>query len=173
MVRKRYAHRVTRRRAELAKARRAAGLTQEELAHRLGVDRSTVGRWEAGAGDPILRARRELADALGVDPAALASLLDDPPEYDPPADETGPLRLTELPALSFEFTTGALQPVPRAGAGDSDHEVEALELARRVTASDVGASTLVRLERIVDELAMAYLTTPPLEVLDRTRGHLR
>src|SRR4051794_3462860 len=173
MVCKRYAHGVTRRRAELAKARRAAGLTQEELAHRLGVDRSTVGRWEAGTVDPTLRARRELADALGVDPVALAGLLDDPPEYDLPADETGPLRLTELPALSFELATGALQPVPLAGSVDLDHEVEALELARRVTASDVGESTLARLERVVDELATAYLTTPPLEVLDRTRGHLR
>src|SRR4051812_36650161 len=174
MVCKRYAHGVTRRRAELAKARRAAGLTQEELAHRLGVDRSTVGRWEAGTVDPTLRARRELADALGVDPVALAGLLGELVESGLPADDdTGPLQITGQPAVNFEIATGALQPAARTGSADLDHEVEALELARRVSASDVGESTLLRLERIVDELAMAYLTTPPLEVLDRARGHLR
>src|SRR3954453_5248266 len=173
MVHKRYAHGVTRRRVGLAKARRAAGLTQEELAHRLRVDRSTVGRWEAGTVDPTLRARRELADALRVDAAALGGLLGDPPEFDLSAHETGPLHIAQLPALTFEIATGALQPAPRSGSADLDHEVEALELARRVTASDVGESTLMRLERVVDELAMAYLTTPPPEVLDRARGHLR
>src|SRR3954453_10911823 len=107
MVCKRYAHGVTRRRAELAKARRAAGLTQEELAHRLGVDRSTVGRWEAGTVDPTLRARRELADALGVDAVALAGLLGDLPAFEPPADAAGPLRFADLPVVTFELATGA------------------------------------------------------------------
>jgi transcriptional regulator with XRE-family HTH domain len=173
MVCKRYAHGVTRRRVELAKARRATGLTQEELAHRLGVDRSTVGRWEAGTVDPTLRARRELADALGVDAVALAGLLGDLPAFEPPSDDSGPLRPADLPAVTFDLVTGALQPAPRPGSTDLDHEVEALELGRRVTASDIGEPTLVRLEQVVDELAMAYLTTPPREVLDRTRGHLR
>src|SRR3954464_6062983 len=102
MVCERYAHRVTRRRVELAKARRAAGLTQEELAHRLGVDRSTVGRWEAGTVDPTLRARRELADAPGADAATLAGLLGDLPAFEPPAGGTGPLRFGDLPVVTFE-----------------------------------------------------------------------
>ncbi|WP_237107024.1 hypothetical protein [Nonomuraea sp. MG754425] len=51
-------------------------------------------------------------------------------------------------------------------------EIEALELARRVAASDVGDETLDRLESAVDDLAMAYQRTPPAELLKRARQHL-
>lgn len=51
-------------------------------------------------------------------------------------------------------------------------EQEALELARRVAASDVGNETLTRLEAIVDELAIAYTKTPPASLLLRVRQHL-
>ncbi|MEU4407706.1 hypothetical protein AB0F88_24575 [Streptosporangium sp. NPDC023963] len=51
-------------------------------------------------------------------------------------------------------------------------EIEALELARRVAASDVGTETLDRLELAVDDLAMAYQATPPAELLERVRRHL-
>ena len=36
-------------------ARRLLGLTQKKLAHRLGVDPSTLGRWERGKGQPSKR----------------------------------------------------------------------------------------------------------------------
>ncbi|OJF13568.1 helix-turn-helix domain-containing protein [Couchioplanes caeruleus] len=55
---------------------------------------------------------------------------------------------------------------------DSEGEIEALELARRVTASDVSAETLDRLERAVDAMAMAYATTPPANLVPRVRRHL-
>ncbi|MBN6052135.1 hypothetical protein JYK22_09345, partial [Nonomuraea sp. RK-328] len=51
-------------------------------------------------------------------------------------------------------------------------EIEALELARRVAASDVGAETLDRLEEAVDDLATAYSVTPLPELLNRVRRHL-
>ncbi|MFC5161107.1 hypothetical protein ACFPOI_20285 [Nonomuraea angiospora] len=51
-------------------------------------------------------------------------------------------------------------------------EIEALELGRRVAASDVGNETLDRLELAVDDLAMAYQGTPPAELLKRAREHL-
>jgi len=55
---------------------------------------------------------------------------------------------------------------------DTEAEIEALELARRVTASDVSGETLARLERAADGMAMAYATTPPDELLPRVRRHL-
>jgi len=63
----------------------------------------------------------------------------------------------------------ALRP---AGPDDADSEVEALELARRVAASDVSSDTLDRLERAVDTMAMAYARTPPVDLLPRVRRHL-
>lgn len=53
-----------------------------------------------------------------------------------------------------------------------DDEIEALELARRAAASDVGTKTLRRLQQAVDDLAVAYPRTPPAELLERIRRHL-
>lgn len=57
-------------------------------------------------------------------------------------------------------------------ADDGAAEVEAIELARRVTASDVSNDTLDRLERAADSMAMAYATVPPDQLLPRVAGHL-
>jgi tetratricopeptide (TPR) repeat protein len=59
---------------------------------------------------------------------------------------------------------------PAAVAAD---EIEAMELARRALASDVGDGTCERIELAVDDLAVAYPTTPPAEMLPRVRAHLR
>ncbi|WP_157248844.1 helix-turn-helix transcriptional regulator [Nonomuraea typhae] len=53
-----------------------------------------------------------------------------------------------------------------------DDEMEAMELARRSAASDVGTETLERLELAVDDLATAYPGTLPAELLNRVRWHL-
>ena len=58
------------------------------------------------------------------------------------------------------------------GPDDAESEIEAIELARRVAASDVSSGTLDRLERAVDKMAMAYARTPPAELLPRVRRHL-
>lgn len=68
--------------AELIKARRQfgfrvrvlreeAGLTQEELAHRAGLSRKTVGRVEVGTYSPQLYHVFEIAHALGRPPVDL------------------------------------------------------------------------------------------------------
>lgn len=59
--------------------------------------------------------------------------------------------------------------VPRSG----DAEQQALELARRVAASDVGDVTLLRLEEAVDDLAVRYAVEPPARLLEGIRRHLR
>jgi len=44
--------------------RRLLGLSQKELARRLGVDPSTLGRWETGRGQPSKKHRERLEDFL-------------------------------------------------------------------------------------------------------------
>jgi transcriptional regulator with XRE-family HTH domain len=58
--------RVTPTRKEFAQRRKAMGYTQESLAGLLGVDRTTVIRWERGASEPQPWVRRRLARALDV-----------------------------------------------------------------------------------------------------------
>src|SRR5918998_1611547 len=63
------------RRQGLARRRKAVGLTQEALAQRLGVERSTVVRWEAGDTEPLPSIRPHVAQALHVSLDQLAELL--------------------------------------------------------------------------------------------------
>lgn len=63
------------RRQQLASQRRKAGLSQEALADALGVDRTTVARWETAVSEPLPWHRPKLATVLGVTPDALDELL--------------------------------------------------------------------------------------------------
>jgi transcriptional regulator with XRE-family HTH domain len=65
------------RRERLARRRRALGLTQESLAEVLGVERSTVARWERGDSEPLPSIRSGLAGALRVSADRLEELLAD------------------------------------------------------------------------------------------------
>lgn len=56
-------------------ARKKAGLTQEEVAERLGVSRQTIGKWEADETLPDIRQSKRLATLYGV-------TLDELIEYD-------------------------------------------------------------------------------------------
>ncbi len=67
-------------RHRLVSTRKAAGFSQERLAEAVGVERSTVMRWERGETCPQPWARPKLARALGISDQALSELLDDPAE---------------------------------------------------------------------------------------------
>jgi transcriptional regulator with XRE-family HTH domain len=62
-------------RAGLVTARKAAGLTQEDLAAALHVERSTVVRWEAGRHAPQAYLWPKLATVLGISRGELGALL--------------------------------------------------------------------------------------------------
>ena len=66
------------RRTTLVTARKAAGFTQEALAARLGVERSTVYRWETGETSPLPMLRPGLAQLLRLDNDQLSALLGEP-----------------------------------------------------------------------------------------------
>lgn len=66
---------MTGKRPRLAARRKAAGYSQEQLAERLGVDRSTVTRWETGETQPQPWFRRRIAQALRISLDDLDGLL--------------------------------------------------------------------------------------------------
>ena len=53
-------------------AREGKALTQGDIAERLGVAQSTVGRWEAGLKEPGLETIRRIAELFGMTPEYLA-----------------------------------------------------------------------------------------------------
>jgi transcriptional regulator with XRE-family HTH domain len=70
---------VAAKRIRLARVRRAAGFTQEQLAEALGVDVSTLRRWEAGDTEPLPYKRQKLARLLDISRARLDGLLSETP----------------------------------------------------------------------------------------------
>ncbi|MEW2222410.1 helix-turn-helix transcriptional regulator [Streptomyces sp. NPDC006990] len=63
------------------------GYSQEKFAHALGVDRTTVGRWERGETTPECVHRPKMAELLRLDITELGRVLDPPPAHhaQPPA----------------------------------------------------------------------------------------
>jgi tetratricopeptide (TPR) repeat protein/transcriptional regulator with XRE-family HTH domain len=91
------------RRQGLAQRRKTVGLTQEQLAERLGVERTTVVRWEGGQTQPAPWLRPRLAKALGISADRIEELLaaDDTPASRP-GEAAGMPR--QLPAAVADFT---------------------------------------------------------------------
>lgn len=136
-------------REQFAARRKACGYSQERLADLLKVDRSTVQRWERGEVHPQPWQRPKLAKCFRITSKELDALLI-PDSFAPP-----------------QPSGGWFSPPSPA----NDDEFEALELARRVEASDVGSATLDRLENAFDDLAMKYPVSPPQDLLERVRKH--
>jgi len=81
-------------RHRLVSTRKAAGFSQEQLAEAVGVERSTVMRWERGETRPQPWARPKLARALGISDQALSELLGEPAEPQrEPSDSVQPWEL--------------------------------------------------------------------------------
>jgi tetratricopeptide (TPR) repeat protein/transcriptional regulator with XRE-family HTH domain len=103
------------RRGRLARRRKAVGLTQEQLAERLGVERTTVVRWERGETAPLPWLRPRLAKALGISADRVEELLAD---GGAPAGPAGPAVPRQLPAAGADFTGRAAEVRALAGMLD-------------------------------------------------------
>lgn len=76
--------------------RESSGLTQEELAQKMGLTRPAVGRWESGRAKPRLDKLEQLAGILGTSAYYL-------------------LNGEEPPSPDFSYPSGARRPVGRSG----------------------------------------------------------
>lgn len=150
-------------RQRFAARRKAVGFSQEQLAERLGIERSTVGRWESGETEPQPWSRPKLARALQVSVDELDDLLT---EREPAGEDDDRLAY-------FLAHPGSADLVAVAHLRHrDDDELAALELARRAEASEIGNAVVERLELMADELASAYQGTAPADLLGQVRAYL-
>jgi tetratricopeptide (TPR) repeat protein/DNA-binding XRE family transcriptional regulator len=98
---------VAARRERLAQRRKALGLTQEDLASLVDVDRSTVFRWERGEYEPLPWIQPKLARALKISASQLQELLAVDSPARPAAAAPGVPR--QLPAAVADFTGRAAE----------------------------------------------------------------
>ena len=169
----------------LAALREAAGLYQTDIAHAVPCHRTTVTHAEAGSQLPdsdFWETADRVVEANGALLARYDALIQarEAHKTDQVAARRARARaqLSELPSPSRLAIPAALTPnepqlaVWQGASSDGGDEHDALELARRVAATDVSTETLSRLEDIVDQLAIKYPATPPQELLEPVRRHV-
>jgi transcriptional regulator with XRE-family HTH domain len=172
--------------AVLRRLRTRRGLTQAGLGRLAGYDGSYIGAVERAAARPSRDLVERCDQALDADGALLAlwpltdrewldrTSLRPPPipgrdEVDgsPPATGDGADPAAEAPPAP-----GPCDPT-RAPSGGRGEAFEAMELARRAEASDVGAGTLAGVERAVERLRRAATGAPPETLIPAVRAQRR
>ncbi|MCO1581678.1 helix-turn-helix domain-containing protein [Crossiella sp. SN42] len=130
------------RRAALIARRAGLGLTQEDLAAVVGVERTTVARWEAGTCAPQPLHRLRLAEALGVSPFELDLLLAGRAVDGGPADPAGSKHRRHesmgQPARRHydDHATASIHPaLPEASERDDVHRRDLLRLVSLTSAT--------------------------------------
>jgi len=175
--------------AELARGRRKAGLTQRELADRLGVRLWLVEQWEAGA-KPVPHDQVELvAAAIGAPavergPALLASA-DAMGESSPPRLSAQEIREAQLPRSLRGYDEAATRRLLGDVASAYERSVsqcnelrERVEQLSRSSSADVDAVIAERdeLRRRADELAAELAErdrATPARELEELRGRVK
>lgn len=93
----------------LVAARRAAGLTQVEVANRVGVAQSTYSKWETGESDLQAIHVRPLAKALGL---AVEDVVPEPTvnhDYEDPSERIGLLLIQRVASAISDGRLGSRQ----------------------------------------------------------------
>lgn len=127
---------VTRTLSPLADRRHSAGYTQESLAEKLRVDRTTVGRWERGVQSPLPWQRPDLAAALGITSDHLDDLL------------RRTRRLPDEPSGNEHSVLEPLAPwAPATFAGGRQTQPDPVDV---VSSNDAVRAAIPRLRRALD-----------------------
>ena len=132
---------------ELARLMAARGIGVRELARMVPCNAGHISNLRSGKARPS----PELAEALDERLEAGGSLRALVPAHE---------RRRPQPAASWDD-------------GAAADEIAAVELGRLAEATEVGTGTVERLELAVDELAIAYPSTPSADLYGRVRGYLR
>ena len=86
----------------IKQSRKEKGITQNELAKRIGVSAGAISRWESGDIENMRRDRIEkLADALGIDPNIIIGI-------EPNKEMDGNIPILEFPANPKDFRLRSL-----------------------------------------------------------------
>jgi DNA-binding XRE family transcriptional regulator len=126
-----------------AQARRAAGYTQESLAEHLGVDRTTVTRWEAGEYTPQPWLRPKIAQTLGLSLGGLSELVDGVETKGGTVEVSASLSPVEAPIVPDAVRTLANELAVMARMSGVTWEEFMRWLSRRVVLKQGLAATLV------------------------------
>jgi len=156
--------------AVLRRLRELRHLSQDELGRLAGYDGSYVGAVERAS----LRPSRQLVAALDRALDAAGGLL----ALWRLVDQEWAVRASSGPASTTGAAPAPPPAEPAAAAGGAaapagtppDAVVEAMELARRAEASDVGADALASIERAVERLRHAAADAPPGPLLPAVRA---
>jgi transcriptional regulator with XRE-family HTH domain len=164
----------------LRRLRTLSGLTQAGLGRLAGYDGSYVGATERAAVRPSRDLVERCDHALQAGGALLAlwPLADRewaaPATRDPSPLPPGAAADRSPPPGPGPEAAPLADPVPDAWAGPgAGAVVDAMELARRAEASELGAAALAGVERAVARLRRAASATPPRELIPAVRAQLR
>ncbi|MGH3621763.1 MAG: helix-turn-helix domain-containing protein, partial [Sciscionella sp.] len=179
------------RRDGLIRCRAAKGFTQESLAERLEVERSTVGRWERGTMTPQPWSQPRLAKALEVSLGTLADLLGpsrtapatpagrgDAPETDASVvggrDQSDWLRSGSLGVLEPPWSiAGTMRVLHEMAGGPMDRRGFLVITGATLTGvADQWGATVTR-PQALSEPRRGQLTTELLDRLDHRLADLR
>jgi transcriptional regulator with XRE-family HTH domain len=159
-----------RKRERLAERRKAMGLSQERLAEAVGVDTSTVARWERGETEPQAVHRPRLAEALKVTVETVGELLTGSRSVRTAPAYLAPYGLAELPHGAEPADDYAAPPYAW-GALRTLEDLAVFIRSDMLTRRDIlAASIAMAAGRALTEPVASWLHTAP-GGLPATEGH--
>jgi transcriptional regulator with XRE-family HTH domain len=151
-----------RKRDRLAERRKAMGLSQERLAEAVGVDTSTVARWERGETEPQAVHRPRLADALKVSAEAVGELLSGSGAGRIAPTYLVPCGLAELPSGTGSAAADRAVPPYAWGALRTLEDLAVFVRSDMLTRRDIlAASITIAAGKALTEPVTGWLNTAP------------